>query len=185
MQTGDPVPSIWADDVSEVLIGSADIALRISQVAQALAHHYCSLNPLLLVVLKGSVMFAADLSRALPIPHELEFIRAKSYDGTQSTGTIHIQGLESLALSGRHVIVIEDIIDTGLTLRQLYNSLNKVGAASIKTCCLLEKDTARRGKDAPVVDHVLFRIPDKYVVGYGLDCDQRLRHLSFVGVYRQ
>lgn len=185
MESGCPVPTEWEESVSEVLIGTSDIAKRINELAAILSMGYTKLNPILIVVLKGSFIFASDLSRALPFPHELEFIRASSYQGTNTTGNVRIQGLEKAKLKDRHLIVIEDIVDTGLTLRCIYRNLKDAGAASIKCCTLLEKETTRRQEFVPEVDFVAFRIPDKFVVGYGLDFDQRLRHLSFVGVYRQ
>lgn len=185
METGGPVPSEWKEFISEVLIGSTDLSKRINEVALSITEHYKDLNPILIVVLKGAVMFASDLSRALPFRHELEFIRAKSYEGTQTTGTVKIIGLEHVTLTERHVIVIEDIVDTGLTLRRVCKCLEGAGAASVKCCSLLVKETAQRHEGIPIVDYVAFRVPDKFVIGYGLDYDQAFRHIPFVGVYRQ
>lgn len=185
MQSGGEVPMEWRYTVSEVLIGSNNIAKRISELSAQLYLHYSTLNPLLIVVLKGSFMFAADLSRSLTFPHQLEFITAKSYSGTESTGTVQIQGLENAQLSDRHVIIVEDIVDTGLTLSRLYDTFAGAGAASIKCCSFLEKVTVRRKDSVPIIDYIAFRIPDKFVVGYGLDCDQKLRHLPFVGVFKK
>lgn len=185
MQSGDSVPAEWSSVVSEVLIGSAALSARISELGAEIASDYSGKNPLLIVVLKGSYMFAADLSRNIPTPHELEFIRARSYVGTASSGRVVVQGLEDVTLKTRHIIVIEDIVDTGLTLTELYRSFEGAGAASMKTCSLLEKETVRRKETVPTIDYVAFKIPDKFVVGYGLDLDQRFRHLPFVGVYKQ
>lgn len=93
--------------------------------------------------------------------------------------------MERVDLDGKHVLIIEDIVDTGLTLQGLYQRFQQEGAKSVKCCSLLEKDTKRRKKNVPKVDYVAFTIPDKFVVGYGLDFDERFRHLPFVGVYRQ
>ncbi|KAI0559426.1 Phosphoribosyl transferase [Gracilaria domingensis] len=185
MESGGPVPPEWVGSVSEVLIGSADIAKRVSQLGKTISSKYEGLNPLFVVVLKGSYMFASDLSRSMNIPHELEFIRASSYDGTESSGKVRINGLQNTKLYGRHVIVIEDIVDTGLTLSRLYAHFEGAGAATIKTCSFLEKETVRRKADVPTVDFVAFHIPDKFVIGYGLDYEQQYRHLPFVGVYKQ
>ena len=179
------MPPQWASEIGAILIGSAEISKRVAELGTSLGREYNSLNPILVVVLKGSCMFAADLSRAIPIPHELEFIRAKSYEGTGSTGEVHIQGLDAVDLKGRHVLIIEDIVDTGLTLMRLYEKFEGLGAASVKCCSFLEKATTRRKENVPVIDYVAFRIPDKFVVGYGLDLDQRFRHLPFLGVYKQ
>lgn len=185
METGGPVPPQWQDIMSDVLVGSTHISARNAELAATLASDYAGLNPVLIVVLKGAFMFATDLSRALSIPHELEFIRASSYSGTGSTGTVVIHGLEHAKLAGRHVLVVEDIVDTGLTLSHIYARLKDAGAKSVKCIALLEKDTALRLKEVPSVDYIAFRIPDKFVVGYGLDFDQRWRHIPFVGVYKK
>lgn len=185
MQTGDPVPEQWVKSISEILFGRNDIYERITTLGQEMVTEYAMLNPVLIVVLKGSFMFAADLSRALPFPHEVEFIRARSYSGTESTGTVNIQGLEQVDLAGRHVIIIEDIVDTGRTLIELYKAFQGMGAKSVKTCSFLEKETTRRQEDVPKVDYIAFKIPDKFVIGYGLDLNQQFRHLPFVGVFKQ
>lgn len=185
MESGAPVPAQWDTVVSEVLIGTRPLSERIAQLGAEISADYDGLNPLLIVVLKGSYMFASDLSRGISIEHELEFIRARSYVGTESSGRVTIQGLDDVSLKGRHLIVIEDIVDTGLTLTNLYKSFEGAGATSIKTCSLLEKETTRRSSSVPRIDYVAFKIPDKFVIGYGLDVDQRFRHLPFVGVFRQ
>ena len=185
MERGGAVPSAWSEDVSEILIGSSNISKRITELGHQLSMEYAGKNPILVVVLKGSFMFASDLSRAMHIPHTLEFIRAQSYRGTESTGQVSIQGLEKVDLQQRHVIVVEDIVDTGLTLKSLYTSFEGAGAASVKCCSFLEKETTRRKPDVPIIDYIAFRIPDKFVIGYGLDFDQKFRHLPFVGVYKQ
>ncbi|CDF36006.1 unnamed protein product [Chondrus crispus] len=185
MESGAPVPAQWTSVVSEVLIGTHALSKRIFALGDQISSDYAGLNPLLIVVLKGSYMFASDLSRSVTVEHELEFIRARSYVGTRSSGSVTIQGLDDVSLKGRHLIVIEDIVDTGLTLTNLYKSFEGQGAASIKTCSLLEKETTRRPESVPHIDYVAFKIPDKFVIGYGLDVDQRFRHLPFVGVFKQ
>lgn len=184
MERTDAVPAAWQPDIVEVLLGANDISRRVTELGALISKEYSGLTPILLVVLKGSFMFASDLSRAISEPHELEFIRAKSYQGTCSTGQVQIQGLEAVSMRGRHVIVIEDIVDSGLTLKSLYQSLEGLGAASIKTCSFLEKETARRKEHVPKIDYIAFIIPDKFVVGYGLDVNQKYRQLPFLGVYK-
>jgi hypoxanthine phosphoribosyltransferase len=185
MESGDEVPELWASEVSEVLLGSESIARRVRDLGEALTADYAGLNPILVVVLKGSFMFAGDLTRVMCTPHELAFIRAKSYVGTESSGNVAISGLDGVDLAGRHVIIVEDIVDTGLTLTKLIKSLCTLRPASVKVCTLLLKITTRRKADSPDVDYVAFTVPDKFVVGYGLDVDQRLRHLPFVGVMKE
>lgn len=184
MEPGASVPTEWSHDVSEVLLSCTEISRRVCELGETISSDYASLNPLLIVVLKGSVFFATDLSRAINIPHELEFVKAKSYEGTKSTGRVHITGLESTTLRDRHLIIIEDIVDTGLTLKRLVSQLYEAGPASVKCCTFLLKNTHRRMDDTPVPDYIAFKIPDKFVIGYGLDFDQRFRHLPFVGIYK-
>jgi hypoxanthine phosphoribosyltransferase len=182
MESGGKVPAPWASQVGEVLIGSTAIARRVSEIGDQLTRDYDGQNPVLVVVLKGSFIFAADLSRAILTPHEVQFIRAQSYSGTESCGTVRITGLEGVSLNNRQVIVVEDIVDTGLTAMELMRQLANLGAASVKLCTLLSKETARRKDNSPRADYIAFSIPDKFVVGYGLDHDQMLRHLPFVGI---
>lgn len=170
--------------LSEVLLSAEKINKRVIELGGELSQRYNNLHPVLVVVLKGSYIFAADLSRAIHEPHEVEFVRATSYEGTQSSGDVRIQGLENVSLKGRHVLVVEDIVDTGLTLKTLLNKFQNMGAKSVKCCTFLRKVTTRRHADTPHVDFFAFEIQDKFVVGYGLDVDQRFRHLPFVGVYK-
>lgn len=184
MQTGGEVPIPWRAEVEEVLVGANNIAVRVAQIGKEISAAYAGLNPVLVPVLKGSFIFAADLSRSMEIPHEVQFIRARSYVGTESTGDVSFSGLEGVDLRDRHVIVVEDIVDTGLTLKSLLKTLKALGASSVKSCTLLQKDTNRRRDDTPPVDYIAFHVQDKFVVGYGLDYNQRLRHLPFIGVFK-
>lgn len=184
MNSGGSVPESWRSQISEVLIGSTSIATRLKELGDTISADYEGLDPILVVILKGSIFFASDLSRALTIPHEIEFMRAKSYEGVSTTGVVQIEGLDLTKLVHRHVLIVEDIIDTGLTLTQIHKKLRNTGVASVRTCVLLEKEGQQRIRDAPSLDYVAFHIPNKFVVGYGLDIDQKLRHLPFVGVYK-
>lgn len=185
MESGGEVPAAWAGQVGEVLLGSAEIGARVTALGAELAAAYDGKNPVLLVVLKGSFIFAADLSRAVDTAHELHFIRARSYVGDVSSGEVDVSGLDGVSLDGRHVVVVEDIVDTGLTMAALMRRIEAMGAASVEAITLLQKETVRRRPETPPVRWVAFTIPDKFVVGYGLDFDQRLRHLPFVGVMRK
>lgn len=177
---------MWENEIDSVLLSANDLHARVQMLGKEISRFYGQLNPVLLVVLKGSFMFAADLMRAMDVRHDVEFIRCSSYVGTNSTGKVKIMGLEKTQLRNRHVLVIEDIVDTGLTLKNLVEELKScMDVASVKVCSLLEKDTTRRTHDIPNIDWIAFQIPDKFVVGYGLDVDQRFRHLPFVGVYKQ
>eukprot|EP00184_Porphyridium_aerugineum_P000004 CAMPEP_0184706110 /NCGR_PEP_ID=MMETSP0313-20130426/36587_1 /TAXON_ID=2792 /ORGANISM="Porphyridium aerugineum, Strain SAG 1380-2" /LENGTH=208 /DNA_ID=CAMNT_0027167651 /DNA_START=215 /DNA_END=841 /DNA_ORIENTATION=- len=140
---------------------------------------------LVLGVLTGSFIFTADLCRTINIPHQVCFIKAESYEGTSSKGTVNITGLEKVNMHGRHVIVVEDIVDTGLTLQKIKARIMELGCASVSTATLLHKNTNRRIENTPPVEYIAFEIQDEFVVGYGLDYNQALRHLPFVGIFRQ
>lgn len=170
--------------IGDVLLSAEVIASRVQALGYELTTAYASRRPVLVVVLKGSYVFAADLSRALRTDHEVEFIRARSYVGTESTGDVTVTGLEDVSLHGRHVLLVEDIVDTGLTLKVLIKRMHGLGAASVKTCSFLCKKTERRLSDTPPVDYFAFEIPDKFIVGYGLDLDQKYRHLPHVAEVR-
>ncbi len=131
-------------------------------------------------VLKGSVFFLADLLRAMPGTVTMDFIAVASYSGTKSSGEVRLLKDVDRGLQDRHVIVVEDIVDTGLTLHYLQDILRARGPASLRTACLLSKPS-RRKIDVPV-DYVGFTIEDRFVVGYGLDYDEHYRHLPYIGV---
>lgn len=134
----------------------------------------------LAVVLKGAFIFAADLARRLTVPSTIDFVRAASYGaGTRSSGEVAVSGLDRLAIAGRHILVIEDILDTGRTAAALLDALREQGPASLAVCALLRKPAATL--DLPIA-HVGFDIPDHFVVGYGMDYAERYRHLR--GIHR-
>lgn len=172
--------------IGEVILTEEAIALRVKALGAELSELYRTLNPILIVVLKGSYIFGADISRNLKVPHEVEFIRCQSYSGTASTGSVKmVTGLsKNLDLTGRHVLIVEDIVDTGLTLQKISEEFKGKGVASIKTCTFVQKATKRRLENVPSIDYVAFELPDLFIVGYGLDIDQKLRHLPYVAVYR-
>lgn len=169
--------------VGETLLSTEAIAARVTALGEEVSDAYRGMRPVLVVVLKGSFVFAADLSRAIRTEHEVEFMRARSYAGTASSGSVEVTGLERAELVGRHVLVVEDIVDTGLTLKGIIEEMRGMGAESVKTCSFLRKTTERRRENTPEIDFVAFDIPDKFIVGYGLDLDQRWRHLPYVAVY--
>lgn len=179
------VPPAWAPVISSVLFSPPAIAERIRSLAACLADCYAGLNPALLCILSGSAIFAADLSRALPFEHTLHYARASSYVGTASSGTITLSGVEGAELAGRHVLVVEDIVDTGRTLAALAPVLGGVGAASVEVVTLLDKVEVAKVPGVPAVKYVAFACPNAFVVGYGMDFNGRLRHLPFVGVFKQ
>ena len=158
------------------------IAARVAELGQAIAADYAGRPPILVSVLKGSFVFAADLSRALTLPVRIEFLGVQSYgSGTVSTGAVQITQDLTHPIEGQDILVVEDIVDTGLTLAYILSLLRARGARSVKVCAFLDKPSRRR-VEVPV-DYVGFTIPDVFVVGYGLDLDGRYRHLPYVAVY--
>ncbi len=159
-----------------VIFPRAEIDAAVARLAAAITRDYHDKNPVLLGVLQGSFIFMADLVRRLDFPLEVEFLRLASYGrGTKSSGRIRVvQGLH-VPVRGRHVLVVEDIIDTGTTLAFLLDYLKKKRPASLKVCALTDKPSRRQ---VPVtIDYLGLTVPDKFVVGYGLDCGGRYRNL--------
>ena len=160
----------------QILLTRQEIEAAVSRVATEITRDYHDKHPLLIGVLKGSFMFMADLIRRLDFPLEVEFIGLSSYGrGSQTSGKIRVvQGLRSAA-KGRNILVIEDIIDTGLTVAFLLDYLQKKKPASLKLCALTDKPSRRR---VPVtIDYLGFTVPNKFIVGYGLDWDEKFRNL--------
>ena len=168
----------------EVLIPAAEIAAAVDRLAAEIHRDYPGKEPLLLGILKGSFMFMADLVRRLDFPLEIEFVRLSSYGGgMESSGKINVvQGLRS-AVKGRDVLVVEDIIDTGLTVAYLIEYLRRKRPSSLRLCTLLDKPSRRR---VPVsIDYIGITVPDKFLVGYGLDCDEVYRNLPDICVLEE
>ncbi len=164
-----------------VLYSAEVIAARVRARGQDIARAHEGGELVLLSVLKGSFIFAADLSRAIPQPLRIDFLGLSSYGGkTETSGVVKITQDLSRPIEGAHVLVVEDIIDTGLTMDYLLENLKTRKPASVKVCSLLEKPS-RAVRKVPI-DHVGFVIPDKFVVGYGLDYDEQYRNLPFIGV---
>ncbi len=162
------------------LITPEAIRERTAALADAINRDYAGREVTALVVLKGAMYFAADLTRMLTVPVELEFVRAKSYQGTQSSGTVTFRRVTDPDLRGRHVLIIEDIVDTGRTTAALLDQLRSDGAASVALCTLLDKPSRRV---VPVIpDYIGFTVDDHFVVGYGLDLDDLHRALPGVHV---
>ena len=159
-----------------VLLSSEEIEARVKELATEIRRAYQDKHPLLIGVLKGSFMFMADLIRLLNFPLEVDFIRLSSYGGgTESSGRIKVGHTLRSPIKGRHVLVIEDIVDTGLTISFLLDYLRKKGPASLKLCALTDKPSRRR---VPLdIDYLGFTVPDKFLVGYGLDWDEKFRYL--------
>ena len=167
----------------EVLIPEADINKRIAELGAEIARDYAGRNPLLIGVLKGACTFLSDLMRAADIPLGVEFMAISSYGMEMRTsGEVRILKDLDVAVEGRHLLVVEDIVDTGLTLNYLLANLKSRGAATVKLVALLDK-YERREKKVPI-DYLGFKIPDKFVVGYGLDFAERYRNLPYIAVLK-
>lgn len=168
-------------DITKVLVTEAQIATRVKELALEIDNFYAGKDLLLIGVLKGAVMFMADLSRAIQIPVAMDWMAVSSYgSGTQSSGVVRILKDLDADVLGRHVLIVEDIIDSGLTLSWLASNLAARGAASVEIVALLRKPEAAKVEVA--VKLVGFDIPNEFVVGYGLDFDEKYRTLKDVGV---
>ena len=164
-----------------VLITQEEIAGRVRELGQALFRDYAGKDPLLVGVLKGAVVFTADLIRAIALPVSLDFMSVSSYgSGTRSSGVVRLTADLSVSIEGRDVIIVEDIIDTGRTISYLRRNLATRHPRTLALCVLLDK-VARREIEVPI-DHVGFAIPDEFVVGYGLDHDGHYRGLRDIVV---
>jgi hypoxanthine phosphoribosyltransferase len=169
--------------VESVLISEEELQQRIEELGQQISHDYAGRNLLLLGVLKGAVVFLVDLAKAIDLPLQMDFMAVSSYGAsTQSSGVVRILKDLDSAVDGRDILVVEDIIDTGLTLRYILDNLAMRNPASVKVCALLVKERPR--EDGINADYVGFRIPNKFVVGYGLDYSELYRNLPYVGILR-
>ena len=170
-----------ADDLTSVLYTEAEIHARIAQLARSIEADYAGEDVLLVGVLKGAVMVMADLARELSLPLNMDWMAVSSYGaGTQSSGVVRILKDLDTDLSGRKVLIVEDIIDSGLTLSWLLGNLRTRGAESVEICALFRKPEA--AKIQVDVKYVGFDIPNEFVVGYGLDYAERYRNLRDVAV---
>ncbi len=171
------------DDVEEVLLSSEVLQERVRELGRQLSADYAGRDPVLVSVLKGSIVFLADLMRAMEIPLSLDLMEVSSYgSGTETSGQVRILKDLSASIEGRDVIVVEDIIDTGLTLNYLLRYLAERNPASLRICCLLDKPARRLAEIE--IDYTGFTIADRFVIGYGLDYDEHYRNLPYVGVLR-
>jgi hypoxanthine phosphoribosyltransferase len=175
----------WApeDDIEETIIGPAELQARITELAEQITEDYRGKSLVLVGVLKGAVIFLVDLARRIRLPLELDFMATSSYGAsTHSSGVVRILKDLDQPIRGKHVLVVEDIVDTGLTLRYIMRNLATRQPASIQVCGLLVKEK-QRPIDVPV-SYVGFQIPDRFVVGYGLDYAEVYRNLPYIGVLK-
>jgi hypoxanthine phosphoribosyltransferase len=160
----------------KILISHDEIAKAVNRLACEIKRDYQDKQPLLIVVLKGSFVFMADLIRQLDLPLELDFVRLSSYGAArESSGKVRVVQGVKMPIKGRDVLVVEDIVDTGITISFLLDYLKKKKPASLKLCALTDKPSRHR---VPVsIDYLGFTVPNKFIVGYGIDCDEKFRNL--------
>ena len=166
----------------EVLISEADLRSRVAALGAQISRDYAGRSLVVVGVLKGSFVFMADLVRAIDLPISVEFIGISSYEGTTTTGVVKITSDLTRSIEGKDVLLVEDIVDTGLTMRYLLDNLATRAPASLEVCALLEKPA--RARVTIPIRYRGFVIGDEFVVGYGLDWDGRMRNLPYVGVPR-
>jgi len=169
------------DPMKSILIPADRLQERVRELGQEISEVYRGQVPLLVSILKGGVVFLVDLMRAMSIPHHIDFLQVSSYEGgTKSTGTVRILSDLGTNIEGRDVVLVEDIVDTGLTLSYLLKQLEIRQPRSLRVCALLSKLDVPR-IEVPI-DFLGFEIPNEFVVGYGLDYDEKYRNLPYIGV---
>lgn len=180
MTARDPYPP--PEDIGEVLFSAEQVAARVAELGERIADDFAGSNPLVVGVLKGSAIFVADLVRAIEAPVELDFLAVSSYgQATRSSGVVKILKDLDSDIEGRSVILVEDIIDSGLTMRFLVEHLETRRPAQLRTCSLLAREAVLA--EGFHLDYVGFRIPPAFVIGYGLDVGQRYRNLPYIATY--
>lgn len=172
------------EDILKVLISEEELKNRISQLGEELTRDYAGKDPVILGVLKGVVVFYADMIRQIRVPCQMDFMCLSSYHGTRSTGNMVVRQDMSVDVSGRHVLILEDIFDTGTSLDYTYHHVLSKRPASIRICTLLDKPERRKPGITLKPDYVGFTIPNEFVVGYGLDYNEHYRNLPYVGVLK-
>ena len=172
-------------DKIRVLLTEEEVDRRIGEIAEQISKDYAGQEVHLICILKGGVLFTCELAKRLTVPVTMDFMSVSSYGGgTESSGIVKLVKDLDESLEGKNVLIVEDIIDSGRTLAYLIDVLNQRKPAEIRLCTLLDKPE-RRVKKQVKVDYVCFTIPDEFVVGYGLDYDQKYRNLPYIGVVEQ
>lgn len=170
-------------DIAKILLDEQTIQAKVRELAGRLSEDYKGKSPVLICILKGAFMFTADLMRQMTIPARVDFMAISSYGNrARSSGVVQILKDLDSSIEGEHVVVVEDIIDSGLTLNYLRENLLSRRPASLRTCVLLDKPSRREVPYTP--DYVGFQVPDEFVVGYGLDYAGLYRHLPYIGVLK-
>ena len=171
-------------DIEQILLSEEQIQNRIRELGEILTAEYADKNPVIVGVLKGVVVFYADMIRQIKVPCQMDFMWLSSYSGANSTGKMLVRQDVTADIQGRHVLILEDIVDTGTSLEFTVNHLKEKHPASIKICTLLDKPERRREGVTLQADYVGFTIPNAFVVGYGLDYNEKYRNLPYVGILK-
>jgi len=171
-------------DIQQVLLTEAQIQARIRELGKELSAEYADKNPVIIGVMKGVVVFYADMIRQITVPCQMDFMWISSYQGTSSTGEMLVKRDISADIRGRHVLILEDIFDTGHSLDFTYRHLLTKEPASLKICTLLDKPSRRKSGITLKADYIGFEVPNAFVVGYGLDYNEHYRNLPYVGVLK-
>ena len=171
-------------DIKEVLLTQEQIQEKVKELAGILSEEYAGKDPVFVGVLKGVVMFFADMVRAIDTPCQIDFMWISSYSGTNSTGNMVVKRDLSVDIKGRHVVILEDIFDTGNSLDYTYKHLMSKEPASLEVCTLLDKPERRNPAVTLKADYVGFEVPNAFVVGYGLDFNEHYRNLPYVGILK-
>ncbi len=171
------------ENVEKVILSAENLKLTVERLAQEIKKDYIDKNPLIVCVLSGSFVFAADLVRAIDIPLQMAFLSASSYSGTAASGNVEIKPIKGFHPEGRDIIIVEDILDTGITLKNICEYILNSGANSVEICVLLDKPSRRKIDIS--AKYTGLEIPDEFVVGYGLDYNEKYRNLPFIGVFKQ
>ena len=172
------------NDIQQILITEEQIRNRIAELGRELTAEYAGKNPVIVGVLKGVVVFYADMVRQIKVPCQMDFMWLSSYQGTNSTGGMVVKRDVTVDVRDRHVLILEDIYDTGNSLDFTYRHLLSKGPASLKICTLLDKPERRKPGITLKPDYVGFTVPNEFVVGYGLDYNEQYRNLPYVGVLK-
>lgn len=172
------------DQIDHILLTEEQIKTRVSELAAQLSRDYAWKNPIFVGVLKGVVLFFSDIVREFTSHCQLDFLRVSSYEGCDSTGNVKmLQGL-SQDITGRHIVILEDIFDTGASLSFTYDYLQSLGAASVEVCTFLDKPERRKPGVTLKPKYIGYTIPNEFVVGYGLDYNEYFRNLPYIGVLK-
>ena len=172
------------NDIQQILLTQAQIENRIRELGQVLTEEYRDKDPVIVGVLKGVVVFYADMVRHIQVPCQMDFMWLSSYAGTDSTGTMKVRQDLTTDIKGRHVLILEDIFDTGNSLNFTVEHLKSREPASLKICTLLDKPERRKAGITLKADYVGFTIPNAFVVGYGLDYNEKYRNLPYIGILK-